>query len=272
MPLAFMLPALLAALEVGGTAVCPAPAAVQERLGKLLPQGAEQLQHRAEIEQEQGWVRVLFLAPDGARLAQRELRAEDSCEVMADAVAVVVAAWEAELLENAPPEKEPRRLAVEVGLLGSLASGQAAPGAVLGIAFGPRGSRWGARVSLEATTLRRLGLGEGGVQWLRALVRADGRWCLLNQGVRLELVAQLVGALTYLRGVGFTENSAAVDFDPGLGAAFRSHWPLNTWSVWAEVGATGWLRTQHGVVDGVGAVALPRIEMTLRIGVAFGRE
>src|SRR5262245_53120987 len=94
---------LLAGVDVVGDGPCPAPADVSRRLAELLPAadtaggtggGARRL---ARLSRADGHVHLELLTPDGVRLDERDLEANERCEDLAAAAAVVIAAWEAQL-------------------------------------------------------------------------------------------------------------------------------------------------------------------------------
>src|ERR1700690_2739079 len=89
-----------APMEVIGSGDCPAPADVSRRLAEILPPHAEgeprgpAAPHRARIERSQSRVHIELLLPNEERIAERDLEADGSCDDLAAALAVVIAAWE----------------------------------------------------------------------------------------------------------------------------------------------------------------------------------
>src|ERR1700690_1464105 len=91
----------LAHAPVGGNGRrdCPGPADVGRRLAEILPHAEGQSRgpvapHRARIERSQRGVHIELLLPNEERIAERDLEADGSCDDLAAALAVVIAAWE----------------------------------------------------------------------------------------------------------------------------------------------------------------------------------
>ena len=84
---------LLAAVTVQGGSTCPTPAAVQARLRPLLPAGTAADNGDVRLEREGQALHVTLHGPDGRLTARRTVGGVHSCEALADAAAVIVAAW-----------------------------------------------------------------------------------------------------------------------------------------------------------------------------------
>jgi hypothetical protein len=103
-PLLFLL-AQSAAVTVTGSTECPSPAAVAQRLALLLePAGPGAPQDRVELRNLGERLYVRLYRDDTITLAEKTLDMNE-CEALAEAVAVMVAAWESELNPSSkPPE------------------------------------------------------------------------------------------------------------------------------------------------------------------------
>ncbi len=94
-----LMPLLSAAVRLEGSAVCPAPDRVEERLARILPE-APGPQHVARVDGT-GAILVLELATaEGAVLARKELPRRSTCDELAQVSAVIIAAWEARFREG----------------------------------------------------------------------------------------------------------------------------------------------------------------------------
>ena len=95
-------------LAIEGDSTCPTPAQVDEQLGNLAARreaGQEEpsAQHRAYLSLAERFVNVELLGPDGGLLAERQLDRSASCPELAQAVAVILAAWEANFSPTLAP-------------------------------------------------------------------------------------------------------------------------------------------------------------------------
>ena len=94
-------------VTVSGTASCPDPVEVAERLRLLLPDAAENTSpDRAVLSAEGETIRIELRRDDGGLLGERHLSASASCRDLAAAVAAVIAAWEAEFRPAMVPSPE----------------------------------------------------------------------------------------------------------------------------------------------------------------------
>jgi hypothetical protein len=287
----------LGPVAVEGTAACPAAADIAARVAALLP--AAHTTDAPDVvrldDDAAGALRVTLNRPDGTPLGERALARTFSCDDLAAAVAVVVAAWESDVhpefqpppgpapaisvTPTSPPvprARTPTRFDVGAALSGSLAptSDGAGPalGALLAGSWTPAHARVGARLTLATTTLRDLSLASGHVSWRRfeaglgpqlRLTSVDKRWALdLHADARL---AWLKAA-----GDGFTNDSSAGSVDPGIGAGVRVLRFQGDVAPWLELAADEWPRGQQAYATPSGAsVTLPRFDATLALGLSF---
>jgi hypothetical protein len=284
-------------VAVEGNAACPASTDVAARVATLLP--AAQTTDAPDVvrldDDAGGALRVTLSRPDGTPLDERALAHTFSCDDLAAAVAVVVAAWESDVHPEFQPApapapsiavtptrpsgtraRTPTRFDIGAALSGSLAptSGGAGPalGALLAGSWTPANARVGARLTLATTTLRDSSLAGGHVSWRRfeaalgpqlRLTSAAKRWALdLHADARL---AWLTAA-----GDGFTNDSSAGGVDPGLGAGVRVLRLQGDVAPWLELSADGWPRRQQAYATPSDAsVTLPQFDATLALGLSF---
>ncbi len=288
---------VLGPVAVEGNAACPTATDIAARVAALLP--AAHTTDAPDVvrldDDAAGALRVTLNRPDGTPLGERALARTFSCDDLAAAVAVVVAAWESDVhpefqpapmpapsiavMLTSPPvarARTPTKFDVGAAVSGSLAptSGGAGPalGVLLAGSWTPARSRVGVRLTLATTTLRDLSLAGGHVSWRRfeaglgpqlRLTSAAKRWALdLHADARL---AWLTAA-----GDGFTNDSSAGSPDPGLGAGVRVLRLRGDVVPWLELAAGGWPRRQQAYATPSGAsVTLPRLDATLALGLSF---
>lgn len=301
--LALLLASSAPVVIVEGDTACPTPAEVAARVATLLPAGAGTAQADvARIEVEAGTMRVTLTRSDGATLGERAIDGTFPCADLAEAAAVVLATWESDVhpeyraappphpapteppvvAVTAPPPAPRAPAAFDLGaaVAGSLApspAGGAAPalGALAVGSWTPSG-RLGLRGALQWTAERELELGAGAVRWRRATAALGPQLRFTSPDTRwaLDLHADGLAAWLTAGGAGFTRDRQGDSFDPGLGAGVRALWFGRRGLVpWLELAGAGWLRSQTAfATPGVDAVALPRLETTLALGLSFGRK
>jgi hypothetical protein len=298
---------VLSALPVGGSALCPAPREVQAALESLLPQGGRP-GDAAEINSVGGGLEVTLHDARGTLIAHRVFAERTGCDTLAQAAALLIAAWEAETPPGTRPDA-PSKLAeteaeganadatsraeadaragdalgvassrdpsggwpIEVGG-GAVASwaDALAVGGLLDVAAGPPG-RWAGVASFEGTTARSLPLGGGAINWQRWQLGLGAR-LRLTQAPELAAQAEAVGAAVALASSGFQTDGSAIQVEPGGRLTLRASIHLGPVIGWLEVAGTAWFLRQLGVVQDVASTAqLPRYEVLAAAGVAVGR-
>lgn len=95
-------------LAIEGNSMCPTPAQVDEQLSSLAARQEDgkaepAARHRAYIWTDPRFVVVELLGPDGGLVAERKLDRSASCAELAQAVAVILAAWEAKFSPTLAP-------------------------------------------------------------------------------------------------------------------------------------------------------------------------
>lgn len=92
-----LLPLLFATeLVVEGGAECPGAASIRTELARILPvadRPAKRAREHARVQVSGEAIRVELFTPDGARVGEREVPNDGSCDERARTVAVILAAW-----------------------------------------------------------------------------------------------------------------------------------------------------------------------------------
>jgi hypothetical protein len=278
-------------VEVTGDVACPAVAAVEVRLARLLGPG-EHPAHRVvlSLAAEAAGVRVDLLAADGAAIAGRTLDA---------------AAWEAKLDPGvtaavalpAPPPPPPApappppappevraapdapaaqapRFVLGVGLLSSVAGGDVAPGASIVGAVSPAGWRAELAGALSATTAHTTAVGglADAAHWTRFALSAGPGVRLGGAQAALDLHAAALAALLHVQGVGLPVTSADTSLQLGASAGARVAWPWGNAAVWLGVDLLLFPGHDRLEVTGLSLQGeLPRVELQLGAGLSMGR-
>jgi hypothetical protein len=278
-----MLGVVVAFVELEGATVCPRPDEVAARLQELVvADGHPPARERVHLDQD-GEALVLRLGDDPAHpLAQRRLEAAP-CADLANAAAVVIAAWATELRAAATPNvvlprARPRaQIGWELagGFVGALAGPSFAAGGELSAMLGQRGGRLHGRLALGGTGLRDIDVGMAPP----AHGRYTRAWLGLGPVVRfrpgrflLDLDALASVALIYVSGIGYTTSRSATDVDVGLGGGGRAAVRAGPVAPYLGLHVQGWLRPLSLAVSGPagGTAALPRFEVWLSAGLAVG--
>jgi hypothetical protein len=132
---------------------------------------------------------------------------------------------------------------------------------------------WGARIAVDATSERQLGLASGAVHWWRANA-ALGPAVLLDPTAgdwRLELHAEAVASVLSMGGAGFAKNHSAATATFGAGGGIRVL-RRGSWAPWLDLVGRGWWSPEivYALPDGA-ARTLPRLELLAALGVGWGR-
>jgi hypothetical protein len=287
----------LGPVAVEGTAACPGAADIAARVAALLP--AARPTDAPDVvrldDDADGALRVTLDRPDGTSIGERALARTFSCDDLAAAVAVVVAAWESDVHPEfqpppsvapsiavtpasppSPRARTPTRFDVGAAVSGSLAptSSGAGPalGALLAGSWTPARARVGARLTLATTTLRDLSLASGQVSWRRLEAALGPQLRLTSAAKRWALDLHADARLAWLTatGDGFTNDIGAGDLDVGLGAGVRVLRMRGDVVPWLELAADGWPRREQAYATPSGAsVTLPRLDATLALGLSF---
>ncbi|MDB4967303.1 MAG: hypothetical protein JWN44_2992, partial [Myxococcales bacterium] len=161
-----MLSSVLALVNVVSMSPCPDSAAINQRLRPLLPSSAGPAD-RALVQESASAIRVEVRDAAGVLVGVRGLPLAGSCDDRADAVAVIIAAWESNVARRT--EAEPAGVAlvpeaaavvatsprpsqltwdVSASFLATIAGGAFAAGASADVTIGKRGFPLAARIGV----------------------------------------------------------------------------------------------------------------------------
>ena len=169
--------------------------------------------------------------------------------------------------------RAPLRFDLGAAFVASFVAGAFAPGGTLDLGLAPRGSRWAVRLALMGVSTRDLPLADGRVAWTRVALGLGPRYRIsVRTRWLLDLHIEALAALLVANGSGFSQNQQSLNFDPGLGAGARILYRLGVAAPFVGVSVAGWLREQQVAVSGLpNTGSIPRVEVLLSAGVAFGR-
>jgi hypothetical protein len=291
--------ALVAAIELAGDSTCPTASEVRARLAELPPPSAESTTvapRRAQLSSTPGTAHVELLDDRGSLLAERTLARSGTCSELAEAVAVVLASWQAELdpeLSTAvgplaapratvEPIGEhaaaamPERLApfdLAVAPILSVVNGDVAFGARVESTRSGRGPV-GAHAGLSATTTRSQPIPalDAAARWQRVALALGPNLRLARAHPGVDLRAGTVVAVLHVEGSGVPRATSDTSVQLGLTTGLRALWSWRNAAGW--VGADVYFfpgedRLSVGNHGDVGR--LPRTELQLSLGMALGR-
>jgi hypothetical protein len=291
-------------MEVTGDSTCPTPAEVQDQLAALAPATdgdatAKPPLHRVNISGAGPSVQVELLDLDGRLVADRTLERTGSCSDVAEAVAVILAAWEAKLNPNVAtpvvraPDAQPyqpvsspvvesvkpqpsRPAAYDGGLavLVSSAGGDAALGGRLEGCLFPAGRSLGLDVALSATATHTQSIATpaSAAQWTRAALSAGPTYRLRRNALMLDLHAGPVLALLHVQGAGLSPAASDTSAQLGVQAGFRALWARSIAAGWLGVDVTTYPGQDRLTIGNYGEVGqLPHVDVQITFGLSLGR-
>jgi hypothetical protein len=279
----------VAALEFRDDVACPDSNAVLARLYRIAPQ-ARAADHVARLQGSGVELMLRLEDRTGTTLASGRLPDSTDCNQLADAAALMLAAWEAEFSREPPPTQLPVPPPREVV---SAPPAQAVEAheknqshldlAALALATAD-GQGVGAALDLDATfgsflmailladTPHTAAFGTGDVHWQRTGLGFGGSLHLRPPGWDLSARLFVIGALLARWGSGYGVDEGSLSVDLGFGAGLRAGLALSK-SVFllADLSAVMWPLTQRLVVEGVpGDFTLPLAQLYLGLGIRYG--
>jgi hypothetical protein len=282
-------------LDIEGQSRCPTPAEVSEHLARLVPgSGTGRTGHEphAYLSDSKRFVNIELLSPDGGLLAERRLDRAAPCADLAEAVAVILAAWQAKFspalapAEVSPPppafvgspsEVESRRaveLDMGVAALMSIVGGEAALGAKLEGALFPFGLPLGLDGALSLTAPHTQSFASPAVKakWIRPALSLGPGLRLRGRPLVLDIHGSAVLALLHVEGEGLQQTSSDTGAQFGLAAGLRGLWISSYGAVWA--GADLFIypgRDRLTAVNYGEFGTLPHLELQIALGISLGR-
>ena len=291
-------------MEVMGDSTCPTPDEIRDQLAALAPApygeaAAKPALHRVNISGAGPSVQVELLDLDGRLVADRTLERTGSCSDVAEAVAVILAAWEAKLnpdvatpVVRAPvaqpyepvsspvveaSKSQPSRPAVfDAGLavLVSSAGGEAAWGGRLEGCLFPASRSLGLDVALSATATHTQSIATpaSAAQWTRAALSAGPTYRLRRDPLMLDLHAGPVLALLHVQGAGLSPAASDTSAQLGVQAGFRALWARNKAAGWLGGDFTIYPGQDRLTIGNYGEVGqLPHVEVQIAFGISLGQ-
>jgi hypothetical protein len=286
---------LMAALPVQvQSEACPSGPEIEQELQPLLPPLPEHARpDLARVVNRQQGVHVELVNPAGVVLAERELPRRGSCGEMAAMIAVMIASWQSDVHPQfarphpelgdtvagrplQPPRSPPLAvsaydlgLGVSVSYADTFAAGGASTGTWL-----PRGRGPGLRMSAALESRRSLDLAGGSASWRRWMGTVEGDFRLQPGRLAVDLHGGLGLGLLSASGVSFIPNQRRYSFSPAptLGARL-SWWTTRRISIWLDVSALYWLRSQvlYTLPSGT-REKIPDFQVFASLGLAIGQS
>jgi len=285
-------------VDIVGEGTCPAPAEVSRRLAQVAPAADRTAPtgRRVRLTRSDDAVHVELFA-GGERLATRDLDAHENCDDLAAAVAIVVAAWEAELnprvdvrvslppsvpaapittVVTAPPPTPRSTPSFDVGLalIGSSTGGQIAPGARIGGWLAPAGRRLGLGVAVSGATARSASVGAiaGAARWTRIAFGAGPEARFDVRQTMLDVHAQILTGLLRVEGVGLPRAASDTSAQLGTGVGVQVGRPWGNATPWIGADILYWAGHDRLQIAGLTAEGeLPHLEIQVALGLSLGR-
>jgi hypothetical protein len=287
--------------------MCPSPLQVTQHLAGLIDASDTDGQaSHVDLSTREGFVSVRLLGPEGGLLAERRLEQGAPCDELAEAVAVIVASWQAKLSPTlaapvfevttprppaVPPSPEvvaepsangasKRSLGFDVGLgiLTSIVGGDATVGAKLEATLFPAAIPLGLHVAVAATTNHAQSTTVPGIEarWMRPTLSLGPDLRVRGRILMLDIHANAVFALLHVQGSGLAHASSETGLQFGLAGGLRGLWAWNHGVLWLGVDLLEFpgedrlsLGNQGGPAVQVGQ--LPHLELQVAAGISLGR-
>jgi hypothetical protein len=284
-------------VEVVGDGACPDPSEVSRRLAQISPAADPfaPAERRARVSRDQRAVHVELLDAAGERLGDRDLDAGEGCDDLAQAVAVVIAAWQAELdprvvsRVDLPPPARTTPIASAVaatprgstpsfdlglGLLASVTGGQVSAGARVEGWIAPPGGHLGLGVAVSGATARSEPVGPltGAARWTRVALGAGPEARFEAGRTLLGAHAQLLAGVLHVEGVGLETDASDTTVQLGAGAGVQIGRPWGNATPWIGVDVLYWPGHDRLEIAGQAAQGeLPHLEVQVALGLSLGR-
>jgi len=264
---------LASSVEVHSATVCPSSQAITARLAPLLstavPRSSPADQADLHVSQGDGGgptrLRLRLAGADGALIGQRDLPLSESCDELAEIVAVLLASWESSPQTEIPPlpaasviakstpvsTEASHRFELQVGAgVGAALVGGTAAGGRLEMGLGSLQSHWQGRIGLAGQTARQNALAPGQVSWQHSMATVSLVWRTLNPSWLVSAdIGPLLGFAT-LSGQGFAVNQEQSSFEYGLEAGLRAGRRWRRFTLWVDLRGEAWRRQQRAMVSG----------------------
>jgi hypothetical protein len=265
---------------------CPAPDAVETKLQALRSPGAAAPRYTLEVVKTGASLLLSARDLNGGLWVQRELPAAAPCAELEDAAAVVLLAWEAQLMPGEvpvpdvpvveqgveAPHAEPASVAVRVSAAGQAWLSSASP------AWGATGAvelhgRWlGVELSVMGQGRRELPLSTGRAMWSRFSVSVGPVATVrVLEGLDVSFGAALIGGPFWVTGRGFDQDASVLDWDLGASAQVKVLLP-SFWKLRPYVAAGGVLWARRHIVEARtpdAARVIPFLEASPTLGLVF---
>jgi hypothetical protein len=283
-------------IDVQGDITCPTAGEVSEHLANLVSsdtvESPEPAPH-AYLSAGAGFINVELLRADGGLLAERRLDRTAPCAELAEAVAVVLAAWQAKYypvlapaaidLPGAPTvvtssekveSRRPIAFDLGVGLLTSVAAGEAVFGAKLEGVMLPFAVPMGLHLGLSVPSTHSQSITAPSLEarWLRPAMSLGPGLRLRARTLALDIHASAAFALLNVKGVGLREGASDTGTQFGLAAGVRILWYWSSGAVWIGAELFDYPGQDRLTVENIGEVGrLPHLEAQFAVGISLGR-
>jgi hypothetical protein len=271
---------------------CPSSQEVVRALVPLLPSlPAGAAPDLARVVQRATSLHIELHSPDGVAIAERDLESTGSCAELAQIVAVVIAAWESDVhpafakpMTEATSSPEPiidatpatvRRSSYDLAAGGGVSiSESTVAGVALAFAWAPHGTGFALRFGGMGESQHDVSLGQGQAQWRRWIGSTEVGWRIGLGASVVDLHGGLLFGFLTASGNGFSPNSQASSFSPGLTVGARwAVWPGRVVGLWLGVAGLGFQRSQALVVSppSQSQQEVPHFQGLVTLGLAAGR-
>lgn len=218
---------------------------------------------------------------------ERTLPPALSCEETERAAAVILWAWELTLpspqtrpprqpllaVGPAAPEPPEASSSTEVGV-GAFALADAAglgAGATGFVSVRPSAGRWSLELPVLGHFSRAVALGPGDIHWGRLSAGLGAGFALIDTPLlTVSAHADLVSGVIWLQATGFDVTRTEASWDLAGETGLRVRFALGpSFGLWTDLRSLVWARRHFALIDGVGSVGLPWVEVQLAVGLCW---